>query len=163
MKDNNNNNNLNDRIALNRYYLPVPKQSIQKIDRTSSPAHIGKLRNAIDFIVPENTPVLAAIDGIITFVKDDSQIGGPNPAYWNFSNFIAIMHENKEFSRYDHLIFKSSNVKVGQSVKQGQKIAEVGMTGYTFIPHLHFQIFIFTGPNIFADYDTLIVNDFIDL
>jgi murein DD-endopeptidase MepM/ murein hydrolase activator NlpD len=163
MKDNNNNNNLNDRTALNRYYLPVPKQSIQKIDRTSSPAHIGKLRNAIDFIVPENTPVLAATDGIITFVKDDSQIGGPNPAYWNFSNFIAIMHENKEFSRYDHLIFKSSNVKVGQSVKQGQKIAEVGMTGYTFIPHLHFQIFIFTGPNIFADYDTLIVNDFIDL
>ena len=158
-----NNNNLNDRIALNRYYLPVPKQSIQKIDRTTSPAHIGQLRNAIDFIVPENTPVLAATDGIITFVKDDSQIGGPNPAYWNFSNFIAIMHENKEFSRYDHLIFKSSNVKVGQSVKQGQKIAEVGMTGYTFIPHLHFQIFIFTGPNIFADYDTLIVNDFIDL
>ena len=36
------------------------------------------------------------------------------------------------------------------------------MTGYTFIPHLHFQIFIFTGPNIWTDYDTLIVNDFID-
>jgi murein DD-endopeptidase MepM/ murein hydrolase activator NlpD len=158
-----NNNNLNDRTALNKYYLPVPKQSIQKIDRTASPAHIGQLRNSIDFIVPENTPVLAATDGIITFVKDDSKIGGPTPAYWNFSNFIAIMHKNKEFSRYDHLTFKSSNVKVGQSVKQGQKIAEVGMTGYTFIPHLHFQIFIFTGPNILTDYDTLIVNDFIDL
>lgn len=36
------------------------------------------------------------------------------------------------------------------------------MTGYTFIPHLHFQIFIFTGPNILTDFDTLIVNDFID-
>ena len=159
MKDN---NNLDNRTALNRYYLPVPKQSIEKIDRTTSPAHTGKLRNAIDFIVPENTPVLAATDGIITFVKDDSKIGGPSPAYWNFSNFISIMHKNNEFSRYDHLTFKSSNVKVGQFVKQGQKIAEVGMTGYTFIPHLHFQIFIFTGPNIWTDYDTLIVNDFID-
>ena len=159
----NNNNNLNGRTALNRYYLPVPKQSIQKIDRTTSPAHIGKLRNSIDFIVPENTPVLAATDGIITFVKDDSKIGGPSPAYWNFSNFISIMHKNDETSRYDHLRFNSSNVKEGQKVKQGEKIAEVGMTGYTYIPHLHFQIFIFTGPNILTDYDTLIVNDFIDL
>jgi murein DD-endopeptidase MepM/ murein hydrolase activator NlpD len=72
------------------------------------------------------------------------------------------MHKNNEFSRYDHLTFKSSNVKVGQFVKKGQKIAEVGMTGYTFIPHLHFQIFIFTGPYIWTDYDTLIINDFID-
>ena len=148
--------------VLNRYHLPVPKQSIQRIDRTSSPAHVGKLRNAIDFVVPENTPVLAAADGIITLVQDDSNLGGPSPAYWNYSNFISILHKNKEFSRYDHLTFKSSNVKVGQSVKQGQKIAEVGMTGYTYIPHLHFQIFIFTGLNIWTDYDTLIVNDFID-
>src|SRR5687767_15988918 len=78
-------NNLDNRTAaLNKYQLPVPKNSIQRIDRSTSPAHIGKLRNAIDFIVPENTPVLAAADGIITYVKDDSNIGGPNPAYWNF-------------------------------------------------------------------------------
>jgi murein DD-endopeptidase MepM/ murein hydrolase activator NlpD len=153
---------LENKNVLNIYHLPVPKQSIHRIDRTSSPAHVGKLRNAIDFVVPENTPVLAAADGIITLVKDDSNLGGPSPAYWNYSNFISILHKNKEFSRYDHLTFKSSNVKVGQSVKQGQKIAEVGMTGYTYIPHLHFQIFIFTGPNIWTDYDTLIVNDFID-
>jgi murein DD-endopeptidase MepM/ murein hydrolase activator NlpD len=153
---------LGNKNVLNRYHLPVPKQSIQRIDRTSSPAHVGKLRNAIDFVVPENTPVLAAADGIITLVQDDSNLGGPSPAFWNYSNFISILHKNKEFSRYDHLTFKSSNVKVGQSIIQGQKIAEVGMTGYTFIPHLHFQIFIFTGPNIWTDYDTLIVNDFID-
>lgn len=157
MKDDNN------KIALNRYHLPVPKNSIQRIDRNTSPAHIGKLRNAIDFIVPENTPVLAAADGVITIVKDDSTIGGPNPAYWNFSNFISIMHENNEWSRYDHLKFNSSNVKEGQKVQQGQKIAEVGMTGYTYIPHLHFQIFIFTGPHIWTDFDTLFINDFRDL
>jgi murein DD-endopeptidase MepM/ murein hydrolase activator NlpD len=94
------------------------------------------LRNTIDFIVPENTPVLAATDGIITFVKDDSTIGGPSPAYWNFSNFISIMHKNKESSRYDHLKFNSSNVKEGQKVKQGQKIAEV------LVIHI-FHIYIF--------------------
>jgi len=36
------------------------------------------------------------------------------------------------------------------------------MTGYTYIPHLHFQISIFKGPNIWTDFDTLIVEDFID-
>ena len=159
MKDD---HNLDNKIALNRYHLPVPKYSIQRIDRKTSPAHIGKLRNAIDFVVPEYTSVLAAADGIITFVKDDSKIGGPNPAYWNFSNFISIMHDNNEWSRYDHLRSNSSNIKQGQRVQQGQKIAKVGMTGYTYIPHLHFQIFIFTGPNIWTDFDTLIVEDFID-
>ena len=160
MKDD---NNFHDKFALNKYHLPVPKYSIQRIDRTTSPAHIGKLRNAIDFIVPENTPVLAAADGVITIVKDDSTIGGPNPAYWNFSNFISIMHENNEWSRYDHLRFHGSNVQEGQKVQQGQKIAEVGMTGYTYIPHLHFQIFIFTGPYIWTDFDTLFIKDFRDV
>ena len=63
--------------AINNYSLPVPKDKLQRIDRMSSPAHVGKLRNAIDFIVAENTPVLAAADGVVTFVKDDSHIGGP--------------------------------------------------------------------------------------
>jgi murein DD-endopeptidase MepM/ murein hydrolase activator NlpD len=40
---------------------------------------------------------------------------------------------------------QSSKVKVGQAVSEGQEIAKVGMTGYTFRPHLHFQVFIFTS------------------
>jgi murein DD-endopeptidase MepM/ murein hydrolase activator NlpD len=49
---------------------------------------------------------------------------------------------------------------VGQSVHAGQEIARVGMTGYTYIPHLHFQVFVFTGHNIWTDYDTVEVKDF---
>ena len=62
-------------LSINRYKLPVPKQQLQRIDRTSSPAHLGQLRNAIDFIVDEETYVLAPADGIVTFVKDDSNTG----------------------------------------------------------------------------------------
>ena len=65
--------------AINKYKLPVPRDLLQHIDRTSSPAHMGKLRNSMDFIVDENTPVLAAGDGIVIFVKDSSNIGEPNP------------------------------------------------------------------------------------
>jgi len=132
-----------EKSAINRYILPVPKALLERIDRTSSPAHTGKLRNAIDFIVAENTPVLAAANGIVTYVNDDSSIGGANPIYWNFTNFIVIMHSNEEYSRYDQLAPQSSKVKVGQAVSEGEEIAKVGVTGYTFHPHLHFQVFYF--------------------
>jgi murein DD-endopeptidase MepM/ murein hydrolase activator NlpD len=145
--------------AINKYALPVPKNFLERIDRTSSPAHIGKLRNAIDFIVPENTSVLASADGIVTYVKDDSDMGGPNPSYWMYTNFIVIMHSNREYTRYDHIAYQSSKVMLGQRVRTGQEIAKVGMTGYTYIPHLHFQVFVFTGSNIWTDFDTLEVRE----
>jgi murein DD-endopeptidase MepM/ murein hydrolase activator NlpD len=146
--------------TFNKYRVPVPKHMLQRIDKTSSPAHVGKLRNAIDLIVPNNTPVLAAADGVVTFVKDDSSVGGPAPSYWEYTNFISIMHPYGEHTRYDHLEYRSSKVRVGQNVHAGQEIARVGMTGYTYTPHLHFQVFVFTGYNIWTDYDTIEVKDF---
>ena len=148
-------------ITSNEYYIPIPTSSLQKIDRTSSPAHVFSLRNAIDFIAPQNTPVLAAADGIVTFVKDDSDIGGPYPSYWDSTNYIIIEHSNGEFSRYDHLDYNSAKVRVGQEVSAGQEIANIGMTGYTYVPHLHFQVFVFTGYNFFTDIDTLEVENFV--
>jgi len=147
--------------TINNYSLPVPRKKLQRIDRTSSPAHVGKLRNAIDFIVAENTPVLAAADGVVTFVKDDSRIGGPSIEYWNDSNFIVIQHSDDEYSRYDHLAHRSTVVRAGQYIKRGQVIARVGMTGFTYLPHLHFQVFVFTGSNIWTDFDTLSVTEFL--
>jgi murein DD-endopeptidase MepM/ murein hydrolase activator NlpD len=149
-----------DKYTINRYKLPIPKNQLQRIDRTSSPAHVGKLRNAIDFVVDENTPVLAAADGIVTFVKDSSNTGGSNLVYWNHTNFIVIMHPNGEYSRYDHLSHKSSRVKAGQYVKAGEVIARVGMTGFTYLPHLHFQVFIVTGNKMWTDFDTVEIRDF---
>jgi murein DD-endopeptidase MepM/ murein hydrolase activator NlpD len=146
--------------ASNKYSLPVPAGVLERVDRTSSPAHVGMLRNAVDLIVPKNTPVLAAADGIVTFVKDDSHIGGPDPSYWIYSNFISIKHLNAEYTRYDHLDYDSSNVLPGDYVHRGQLLAKVGMTGYTYIPHLHFQVFIITGPNVWTDFDTLEIKEF---
>ncbi len=55
--------------AVNRYALPVPKDKMERVDRTSSPAHTGRLKNAIDFIVPQGTTVFAAADGVVTSVE----------------------------------------------------------------------------------------------
>jgi murein DD-endopeptidase MepM/ murein hydrolase activator NlpD len=147
--------------AINKYKLPVPKDLLQRIDRTSSPAHVGKLRNAIDFIADTGTPVLAAEDGLVTSIQDTSNTGGASPSNWRYTNFIVIMHSNGEYSRYDHLSYNSSKVKVGQYVRAGEEIAKVGMTGYTYLPHLHFQVFVFTGSNMWTDFDTLEVKDFV--
>jgi murein DD-endopeptidase MepM/ murein hydrolase activator NlpD len=142
--------------------LPVPRDILIAIDGYSSPAHTGRLQNAIDFLVPENTPTLAAANGQVTFVKNESRMGGPSIKYWPFSNFIVIQHLHGEYSRYDHLAYKSSKVGVGQQVRAGQSIGLTGMTGFTFVPHLHFQVFVFTGNNIWTDFETLAVNDFED-
>ena len=117
----------------NKYKIPITKKFLQKIDRNSSPAHIGKLRNAVDFIAPEDTPVLAAANGIVTYVKDDSNTGGPDLSFWDYTNFIVIMHSHGEYSRYDHLKYHSAKVKIGQKVIAGQEIAKVAITGYTYI------------------------------
>jgi murein DD-endopeptidase MepM/ murein hydrolase activator NlpD len=147
--------------TVNKYALPVPKALLEHIDRTSSPAHIGNLRNAIDLIVPKNTPVLAAGDGLVTCVEDESNIGGPDPVYMIHTNFITIKHSNGEYSRYDHLEYRSSKVTLGQQVRACQEIAKVGMTGYTYIPHLHFQVFVLTGTNVWTDFDTIEIVDFV--
>lgn len=145
-----------ERNAFNNYRLPVPKNLLERVDSTSSPVHTGNLSKCDRF---HSTPVPA--NGIVAYVKHDSGIGGPNPIYWKYTNFITIMHSNEEYSRYDHLAPRSSKVRVGQTVKEGQEIANVGMTGYTLLPHLHFQVFIFTGKNVWVDFDTLKVVDFI--
>jgi murein DD-endopeptidase MepM/ murein hydrolase activator NlpD len=46
-------------------------------------------------------------------------------------------------------------VKVDQHVRAGEEIAKVGMTGYTYLPHLHFQVFVVTGFNMWIDFDTV--------
>ena len=145
-------------VAKNKYQIPIPLDELISIDTHSSPAHSGKLENAIDFVAPENTVVLAAAKGTVTYVKDYSYIGGPSVNFWDYSNFISIKHETEEYTRYDHLAFGSSKVRVGDTVTARQEIAKVGMTGYTYLPHLHFQVFIFTGPNLWEDYQTLKVD-----
>lgn len=55
-------------------------------------------------------------------------------------NYVVVKHGPEEFSFYAHLKQKSIRVKVGDKVKAGQRIAQVGSTGHSTEPHLHFQL-----------------------
>jgi murein DD-endopeptidase MepM/ murein hydrolase activator NlpD len=66
-------------------------------------------------------------DGVVEFAGTQSGYG----------NLIVIKHRNNQETAYAHL--SRMDVKVGQSVSQGQFIGAVGSTGWATGPHLHFE------------------------
>ena len=83
----------------------------------------------VDFRGRTGTPVMASLDGIVSVVSDD----------WLYGKFIIISHYNGYKTLYGHL--NSYSVKEGDRVARGRKIGEVGNTGYSTGPHLHFGVF----------------------
>ena len=57
-----------------------------------------------------------------------------------YGNHVVIDHRNGEFSMLAHLKQGSVRVKPGESVKQGQSIAAVGVSGSAEEPHLHYEL-----------------------
>lgn len=124
----------------NIYGLPISAASVSAAFGLSL-AHVGDLKYSIDFDAPTGTPVLAALDGVVLSVKDNSSTGGVTQEYEPFGNFIELMHANGEVSEYEHLLCGTARVRVGERVAQGRVIAEVGNTGWSECPHLHFMVF----------------------
>lgn len=148
---------IENKYSTNLYKLPVRKEDMERVVikqnmlAEEQKSHIKNLSNAIDFVVPENVKIFAALDGEVTTVKDDSNVGGPDKKFKREANFVVIKHANREFSHYSHFRCKGIVVKPGDKVKQGQLLGYVGMTGYTFRPHLHFEVFIWPSPTAKPD------------
>ena len=83
---------------------------------------------AIDIGAPQGTAVVAADGGVVISA-------GANGGY---GNSVGIKHDNGMITWYNHLYDWS--VKVGDTVAQGQQIAQVGSTGISTGPHLDFKI-----------------------
>ncbi|MFB7503233.1 M23 family metallopeptidase [Streptomyces broussonetiae] len=86
-----------------------------------------------DFAVPTGTEVVATRGGAV--VKAGPNGAGEGPAY---GNAIVVKHADGAYSQYAHL--SRIDVKVGQGVATGQRIALSGSTGNSTGPHLHFEI-----------------------
>jgi murein DD-endopeptidase MepM/ murein hydrolase activator NlpD len=82
----------------------------------------------VDLIAPPGTPVVAAAGGVVSTVAFVAEYG----------NVVEVSHDNGLLSRYAHL--SKSMVKSGDVVLKGQLIAQVGSTGRTTGPHLHFEV-----------------------
>jgi murein DD-endopeptidase MepM/ murein hydrolase activator NlpD len=97
--------------------------------------------HAIDFTMEEGTPICAAREGLVLFVKDNSSKHGKTMKYQEYGNFITIYHKDGSMANYFHLKKNGSKVKVGDKVSAGEVIALSGNTGWSSGPHLHFQVY----------------------
>jgi len=82
----------------------------------------------VDFMADSGTPIHAAGGGIVVYAD----------TYAGYGNMIEIDHGNGLISRYAHA--SKIQAKVGDVVMKGQKIGEVGNTGRSTGPHLHFEV-----------------------
>jgi murein DD-endopeptidase MepM/ murein hydrolase activator NlpD len=96
--------------------------------RTNPFTGLTQMHEGLDISNRVGTPVVASAEGIISDTGNDLVHG----------KFLAISHGFGMTSRYAHL--NKILVKVGQKVKRGDKVAEVGMTGRTTGPHLHYEV-----------------------
>ena len=86
------------------------------------------LHEGVDFVANPGTGIRAAAAGMVVSAERHPQYG----------NLVEIDHGKDLTTRYAHA--SKILVKVGQLVKRGQKIAEVGTTGRSTGPHLHFEV-----------------------
>lgn len=95
---------------------------------------------AIDFALPDGTPVYAARDGLVINARHDFFHGAIDPVMFDQANVVEILHEDGTIAVYAHLHWDSIRVRIGQQVKRGQYIANSGNTGFSSGPHLHFAV-----------------------
>jgi murein DD-endopeptidase MepM/ murein hydrolase activator NlpD len=86
------------------------------------------LHSGIDIAASSGTTVVASRNGKVVSAGYSGSYG----------NLIVISHGNGIETAYAHL--SSINVRVGESVSQGQLIGKVGSTGRSTGPHLHFEV-----------------------
>ena len=101
---------------------------------------------AVDLIVREGTPILAARDGVVMQVESGYDRAGTNKQkFAERANLVRILHEDGSMGVYAHLKENGVYVRVGQRVGVGQQIAVSGNTGFTSGPHLHFCVQVNRG------------------
>lgn len=102
--------------------------------------------HAIDFALPEGSPILAARDGMVMqVVADHTASGTDRDRYVNRANHIRILHADGSMALYAHLMPGGSRVSPGEQVRAGQHIADSGNTGFSSGPHLHFVVQVNRG------------------
>jgi len=122
------------RLAIGTYFLSPLRGTAAKLSSgygwRDDPFGAGRrFHEAVDMSIAQGTPVKAASGGRISHVGNNAVYG----------KFIIINHSENFQTMYAHLSVCS--VKEGDTVEQGSKIGEVGNTGMSTGPHLHFAVY----------------------
>lgn len=115
------------RIAAERAPFDIPVKSNFRFTSGFGPRW-GRLHAGTDFAGPIGTPIYATADGVVTHAGWSSGYG----------RLIKIQHEFGIETRYAHL--NSMKVRVGQRVSRGERIGDMGNSGRSTGPHLHYEV-----------------------
>ncbi|UQX87856.1 M23 family metallopeptidase [Jatrophihabitans telluris] len=94
----------------------------------------GVMHDGVDLAGPLGSAIVAVGDGVVV-------AAGPAQG---FGHWIVIQHSNGDVSVYGHMY--TVDVSVGEHVKAGQHIADIGADGQSTGPHLHFGIKVGLAP-----------------
>ena len=95
-------------------------------------SRVVKMHHGVDLSAPRGTPIIAAGNGIVESAK------------WNagYGRQTIIRHANGYKTSYNHQHRFAKGIKAGARVLQGQIIGQVGSTGYSTGPHLHYEVIV---------------------
>ena len=117
--------------SISGFRLPFEGGPFSIVQGPSCPqySHLA-VPEAIDFVMPEGTHLVAVQSGTVVFVGWDG----------NYGNQVRVTHDNGLTSWYNHIQPNGFQVSVGDRVNQGQVVALSGTTGKSDLPHLHFEV-----------------------
>lgn len=118
--------------ALKRAFLAAPvafRYISSNFSRARFHPILGRFRKheGTDYKADPGTPVVAAAEGTVLRA---GYSGG-------YGNLVELRHRNGVTTRYAHM--RRVTVRTGARVSQGQKVGEVGSTGLSSGPHLHYE------------------------
>lgn len=124
----------NDTIVIPPMALPLEKFSFAQTGASTgdkvNPFYKVKIRhNGLDMISASGEPVHAAADGVVAEITRSRK---------GLGNVVTIDHGNGYKTRYAHLA--DISVSRGRMVRKGARIGDVGVSGNSFAPHLHYEV-----------------------
>lgn len=99
--------------------------------RTHPILKVIRPHSGVDFTAPRGTPVHVTGDGVVEEIKENRTRSG-------YGTYILVNHGFSYQTFYAHL--DKVMVRVGQKLKRGDIIGEVGNTGLSVAPHLHYEV-----------------------
>ena len=108
---------------------PVPEGKLtRRFGHIRQKALRHRRHNGLDIHAEPGAAIVAARDGLVAY--SDNGLTG-------FGNVVILIHPDASTTLYAHC--RATRVFAGQRVRRGDHIADVGSTGFTTAPHLHFE------------------------
>lgn len=116
------------------YISPIPG----KTKRNITTGYYGyKGHTGVDFACSSGTTIVAVKSGTVV---TSTALRNSKGRYRSYGEYVVIDHHDGTMTLYAHMLSGSRVVGPGQSVSQGQAIGQVGSTGNSTGPHLHFEV-----------------------